>query len=99
TYEKLGARIKRSKSHVQRWLSSPFNMSLKSLGLLAEALDAELVITLEPRSAKQTSCGHPGERDAFPPLPGSNDPGEQTRYGGEAASAPADGSSLQIVMA
>ncbi|HEY7809349.1 MAG TPA: hypothetical protein VIA98_03105 [Allosphingosinicella sp.] len=99
TYEKLGARIKRSKSHVQRWLSSPFNMSLKSLGLLAEALDAELVITLEPRSAKRTSCGHPAERGAFPALPGSDDPGEQTLHGGEAASAPADGSSLQIVMA
>lgn len=49
TYEKVGQRIKRSKSHIQRWFASPFNMSLKSLGLLAEALNADLMISLIPR--------------------------------------------------
>jgi transcriptional regulator with XRE-family HTH domain len=74
TYEKLGARIRRSKSHVQRWLSSPFNMSLRSLGLLAEALDAELVIRLEPRGqrAARKSYKHPAEQMSLTPPPSTS---------------------------
>lgn len=49
TYEALGKRIRRSRSQVQRWLSSSFNMNLKSLGLLAEGLDAELIIEVRAR--------------------------------------------------
>src|SRR5215208_1598850 len=49
TYVDLGRRIHRSRAHVQRWLASPFNLSLKSLGLLAEGLDADLVIEVRPR--------------------------------------------------
>jgi hypothetical protein len=63
TYQALGQRIKRSRSHVQRWLSSPFNLSLGSLGLLAEGLNADLVISLEPRvpiPLGKNSC-HPSE--------------------------------------
>lgn len=62
SYQKLGDRIKRSRSHVQRWLSSPFNLSIGSLGLLAEGLNADLRITLEPRTmdAFKNYC-HPSE--------------------------------------
>ena len=64
TYEALGKRIKRSRSHVQRWLAAPFNMSLKSLGLLAEGLDADLVIEVRPRvpEIRGTNYAHPSER-------------------------------------
>jgi hypothetical protein len=58
TYEKVGQRIKRSKSHIQRWFASPFNMSLKSLGLLAEALNADLIITLIPRAQPARGQNH-----------------------------------------
>lgn len=68
TYEKVGERIKRSKSHIQRWFASPFNMSLKSLGLLAEALNADLMISLIPRaqSARGKNYFHPLEAVRFP---------------------------------
>lgn len=63
TYEALGRRIKRSRSQVQRWLSSSFNMNLKSLGLLAEGMDADLVIDVRPRacSTYETNYCHPRE--------------------------------------
>lgn len=49
SYEALGRRINRSRSQVQRWLSSSYNMNLTSLGLLAEGLDADLIIEVRPR--------------------------------------------------
>lgn len=63
SYQKLGARIRRSRSHVQRWLSSPFNLSLSSLGLLAEGLNADLMISLRPRTGAGilTNFCHPSE--------------------------------------
>lgn len=63
TYEALGKRIKRSKSQVQRWLSSSFNMNLKSLGLLAEGLDADLVIEVHARvgTNERSNYCHPQE--------------------------------------
>jgi transcriptional regulator with XRE-family HTH domain len=63
TYKALGDRIGRSKSQVQRWLASPFNMSIRSLGLLAEGLDVELLIELKDRSAPQSRANylHPAE--------------------------------------
>ena len=62
-YETLGRRIKRSRSQVQRWLHSAFNMNLRSLGLLAEGLDAELVIDVRPRTKSQLGLNycHPAE--------------------------------------
>jgi hypothetical protein len=64
SYQRLGDRIKRSRSHVQRWLSSPFNLSLGSLGLLAEGLNADLVIRLEPRSARSARSNYCHPSDA-----------------------------------
>lgn len=63
TYEALGKRIKRSRSQVQRWLSSSYNMNLKSLGLLAEGMDADLMIEVKPRgsSTYETNYCHPRE--------------------------------------
>lgn len=63
SYQKLGERIKRSRSHVQRWLASPFNLSLSSLGLLAEGLDADLVISLKPRRSPASGINicHPSQ--------------------------------------
>lgn len=63
SYEKLGKRIKRSRSQVQRWLSSAFNMNLRSVGLLAEGLNADLIIEVRPRrlSAHGTNYCHPAE--------------------------------------
>lgn len=58
TYEALGKRVKRSKSQVQRWLSSPFGMNIKSLGLLAEGLDADLIIEVTPRQASSPRANH-----------------------------------------
>jgi len=49
TYKKLGDRIGRSRSQVQRWFSSPFNLNAKSFGLLAEGLNADMKIDLKPR--------------------------------------------------
>jgi len=49
TYKRLGDRIGKSRSQVQRWLSSAFNMNIGSLGLLAEGLNSELEINLVPR--------------------------------------------------
>lgn len=62
SYEALGKRISRSRSQVQRWLGSSFNMNLKSLGLLAEGLDADLSIEVKPRqAAAEAAYCHPRE--------------------------------------
>lgn len=50
TYQALGDRIKRSRAQVQRWLSSSSNMNINSLGLIAEGLDADLIIDVKPRA-------------------------------------------------
>lgn len=55
TFAAVGRRIGRSRSQVQRWLASPTNMTSASAGLLAEGLDAEFVIHLEPRSERGPS--------------------------------------------
>lgn len=64
TYKALGDRIGRSKQQVQRWLSSPFGMSTRTLGLLAEGLDMDLDIVLEPRLEPDARSNymHPAER-------------------------------------
>jgi hypothetical protein len=64
TYEKLGWRIKRSRSQVQRWLTSSYNMGLKSFGLLAEGLNADVVIDVVPRSAPSDVCNYCHPREA-----------------------------------
>jgi transcriptional regulator with XRE-family HTH domain len=46
TYEELGNRIGKKKSQVHKWLASPCNVTLQSLGLLAEGMNAELYIQL-----------------------------------------------------
>lgn len=58
TYAQLGKRIGRSKQHVQRWLSSPFNLSIQSLGLLAEGMNAELSIHLCDRAKEAVGKNH-----------------------------------------
>lgn len=63
TLESLGGRIGKPRSQVHRWISSPLNMTMRALGLLAEGLDADLVISLQPRKltpAGQNYC-HPAE--------------------------------------
>lgn len=63
TLESLGGRIGKPRSQVHRWISSPLNMTMRALGLLAEGLDADLVISLEPRQVPlggQNHC-HPAE--------------------------------------
>lgn len=62
TIAAVGRRIGRSRSQVQRWLASPTNMTSASAGLLAEGLDADFVIHLEPRTNVH-SCNyiHPCE--------------------------------------
>lgn len=51
SYADVGRRISRSRSQVQRWLAAPMNMTLSSAGLLAEGLDADLLVLLQPRAA------------------------------------------------
>lgn len=63
SYEKLAKRISRTRSQVQRWLSSPFNMNLKSFGLLAEGLDADLVIEVVPRLPERQGSNQCHPRD------------------------------------
>jgi transcriptional regulator with XRE-family HTH domain len=67
TYKALGDRIRRSKSQIQRWLSSPFSMNIRSLGLLAEGLDVDLVIDVKDRSITDQSRNymHPMEEAKF----------------------------------
>ena len=63
TYKSLGDRIGRKRSQVQRWLGSAFNINTASLGLLAEGLNADIIIELRPRVAKHWSDNkcHPSE--------------------------------------
>lgn len=71
SYESIGRRIKRSRKQVQRWLNSPFNMTLKSFGLLAEGLNADFSIRLIPREeVVGVNYCHPSEdaRIALQPL-------------------------------
>lgn len=65
-YEKLGKRIKRSRAQVQRWLSSPVNLTLRTLGLLAEGMDADLSINVTKRIPCPVSANycHPSEAAA-----------------------------------
>jgi hypothetical protein len=58
TYKGLGDRIERSKSQVQRWLSSAYGMNIRSLGLLAEGLNSDLVIELHPRTDAAVGRNH-----------------------------------------
>ncbi|RYZ90712.1 MAG: hypothetical protein EOP06_07585 [Proteobacteria bacterium] len=52
TYQALADRIDRKKSQVHYWLKSASNMTLKTLGLLAEGMDSDLEIRLVPRIAE-----------------------------------------------
>lgn len=62
SYAQVGRRIGRSRAQVQNWLGSPFNLTLKSLGLLSEALDADLIIDVRPRSTmRHSNYCHPIE--------------------------------------
>lgn len=62
-YQILGDRIFRSRKQVQRWLSSSGNMTLGSIGLLAEGMDADLFIDVVKRVAVKpfTNHVHPSE--------------------------------------
>ena len=61
-YRQLGDRIGRRRAQVQRWLSSPFNMNLQSIGLLAEGMNADLRIEVVPRvTVVGTNQCHPSE--------------------------------------
>lgn len=55
TYQALGDRINRKKSQVHYWLSGAGNMTLKTMGLLAEGMDADLEIKLVPRCVEDFS--------------------------------------------
>ena len=48
-YAELARRIGRTRSQVQRWLTSSHNMTACSAGLLAEGLNADLNVELVPR--------------------------------------------------
>lgn len=58
TYAEVGRRIGRSRSQVHRWFSSAHNMNLASAGLLAEGLDVDVVIKLEPRATISEPANH-----------------------------------------
>ena len=62
-YKLLGDRIGRSRKQVQRWLSSSVNMTLGSIGLLAEGMDADLDIRIYKRVHEhaQVNFAHPSE--------------------------------------
>jgi hypothetical protein len=62
-YQVLGDRIGRSRKQVQRWLSSSMNMTLRSIGLLAEGMDADLDIKVSKRLPcdPRTNYVHPSE--------------------------------------
>lgn len=63
TYEQLGERIGKPRAQVHRWLSSSMKTTMKSLGLLAEGLDSDIVIDVVPRVELdvQTNQAHPQE--------------------------------------
>lgn len=58
TYQTLADRVGRKKSQVHRWIDCSGNMTLESLGLLAEGLDADLTISLEPFVHAATGSNH-----------------------------------------
>lgn len=64
TYEQLGARIGKPKTQVHRWISSPFKMTLRACGLLAEGLDADLEINVVPRGLENRCINHLHPSDA-----------------------------------
>lgn len=64
TYQTLAKRIGRSKAQVHRWLDSSCNMTLRSLGLLAEGLDVNLDILVSKRGRPLTNQCHPSESAA-----------------------------------
>jgi len=57
-YQILGDRIGRSRKQVQRWLSSSVNMTLRSIGLLAEGMDADLDIRVQKRTHCDSRVNH-----------------------------------------
>lgn len=63
SFAELGRRIGRTRSQVQRWLSSPASMTPASAGLICEGLDAELKISVQPRAKVRDGSNHvhPGE--------------------------------------
>lgn len=62
SYKAVGDRVDLSKQQVQRWFDAPHNMTMSSFSLLAESLDADLVIKLIRRTipAATNSC-HPAD--------------------------------------
>lgn len=65
TYEALATRIGRKKSQVHRWLDSSCNMTLQSVGLLAEGLNVDLVFLAQPRERVRSNSCHPSESAAI----------------------------------
>jgi transcriptional regulator with XRE-family HTH domain len=63
SFADLGRRIDRPRSQIQRWLRAPVNMTFASAGLLAEGLDADVVVRVERRSmpAVGVNSGHPSD--------------------------------------
>lgn len=62
SYAMVARRIDRPRSQVQRWMQGPYNMTLQSLGLLTEALDADLEVRVIPRCVNdRTNYHHPCE--------------------------------------
>lgn len=57
-FQILGDRIGRSRSQVQRWLRFSGNMTLGSIGLLAEGMDADLEIQLNKRCLHNSLKNH-----------------------------------------
>lgn len=64
TFEQLGRRIGKPKTQVHRWMSSPFKMTLRAYGLLAEGLNGEIFIDVCARRSQIDGCNHfhPSER-------------------------------------
>lgn len=58
TYQSLADRVGRKKAQVHRWIDSSCNMTLRSLGLLAAGLNADVVIKLEPKSRSHLGVNH-----------------------------------------
>ncbi|WP_169794985.1 helix-turn-helix domain-containing protein [Novosphingobium barchaimii] len=58
TYAALGERINKPRSQIHRWMSGPSNLSIASLGLLAEGMNADLEISLLPRSIPDAGRNH-----------------------------------------
>lgn len=65
TYETLAKRIGRKRSQVHRWLNSACNMTLGSVGLLAEGMNSDIDISVAPRPQVPTNRCHPAESAAI----------------------------------